>query len=560
MILQRLVEFARRVEDELPPPMYDSQPHRWQIELDESGACLGVTRLTDGTKKDRGLERTSPYLKRSGTAPPPQLLTDKANYVLGFGAARPSESWHFRQYRDLVRKCAESTGEQAVQAACAFLDDQTSAPIPCPEGMEVGDLVCFRVGGVLPTDLPAVGEFWATRREEGDAKIMQCLVCGQVGPVDRVSPVAIKGLARVGGQSSGMAVVSANHDAFLSYGAKQSFVAPTCRACGIAYANALNYMLENARYSMFVGPSAFAFWCSEDLGFSISSLISQPTEDDVRALLGSPWTGQPGGAIDESRFYALSLSASAARVVIRDWVDTTLPNAQSNISRWFRLHKLVDTDGSEGRPLGIYALAASPYMKADQMPAEIPRSLVRCAVQGGMLPTSLMAHAVKRNIAERSVTRNRAALIKAVLVSQLTTIPKESYMEKLDTGCTTPGYLCGRLLAEMEQAQKMAVRPKATLVDRYYGAASSSPGAVFGTLLRNLQSHMAKLRKERPGAHVRIDERIQEIMSQLGEFPKTLNLKEQALFSLGYYHQKAANRAAAIAYANGNNAEEGEAE
>ncbi len=119
-------------------------------------------------------------------------------------------------------------------------------------------------------------------------------------------------------------------------------------------------------------------------------------------------------------------------------------------------------------------------------------------------------------------------------------------MERLDTSCKSPGYLCGRLLAELEAAQYQAVRPKATLVDRYYGAASASPAIVFGNLLRGSQAHMAKLRKEKPSAYTAIDARIQDILSDLCEFPKTLNLKEQALFALGYYHQKAANRAAAL--------------
>ena len=38
-------------------------------------------------------------------------------------------------------------------------------------------------------------------------------------------------------------------------------------------------------------------------------------------------------------------------------------------------------------------------------------------------------------------------------------------------------------------------------------------------------------------------------------FPPTLSLKEQALFSLGYYHQKAADRAAIIAHSERNKTE-----
>ena len=85
---------------------------------------------------------------------------------------------------------------------------------------------------------------------------------------------------------------------------------------------------------------------------------------------------------------------------------------------------------------------------------------------------------------------------------------------------------------------------KATLVDRFYGSASSAPASVFGTLMRNHQAHVSKLRKERGGAAVAIQDRISEITIRIGDdFPKTLTLREQANFALGYYHQRAHNRA-----------------
>ena len=120
-------------------------------------------------------------------------------------------------------------------------------------------------------------------------------------------------------------------------------------------------------------------------------------------------------------------------------------------------------------------------------------------------------------------------------------------MEELDPNRQEPAYLCGRLFAELEQVQKLAINPKATIVDRYFGTASSAPATVFGTLLRGAQAHLGKLRKTREGAFYGLQERIEEILKGLPAFPKTLALKEQALFSLGYYHQRAADRAAAKA-------------
>ena len=119
-------------------------------------------------------------------------------------------------------------------------------------------------------------------------------------------------------------------------------------------------------------------------------------------------------------------------------------------------------------------------------------------------------------------------------------------MEQLDLSNRDPAYLCGRLLAVLEQIQKQAIPGiSATIIDRYFGTASSAPATVFGHLMRGAQAHLAKLRKTKEGAFYGLQQRLEEILNFLGEFPGTLTLKEQALFSLGYYHQRAFDRAAA---------------
>lgn len=124
-------------------------------------------------------------------------------------------------------------------------------------------------------------------------------------------------------------------------------------------------------------------------------------------------------------------------------------------------------------------------------------------------------------------------------------------MASLDPENRNSAYLCGRLLAVLEAIQYQAVRPKATLVDRFYGTASSAPASVFGHLLRGGQNHLAKLRKERPGAHANLQKRLEDIhdgIEAANGFPRVFTLQEQGFFGLGYYHQRAADRAAAIAH------------
>ena len=106
----------------------------------------------------------------------------------------------------------------------------------------------------------------------------------------------------------------------------------------------------------------------------------------------------------------------------------------------------------------------------------------------------------------------------------------------LDPDRPEPAYRLGRLFAELEKTQEDA-QPgiNATIKDRYFGAASATPGSVFPRLIRLSQHHLGKLEK---GARTYHEKRIQEIASGLDDFATHLSLRDQGLFAIGYYHQR----------------------
>jgi CRISPR-associated protein Csd1 len=295
----------------------------------------------------------------------------------------------------------------------------------------------------------------------------------------------------------------------------------------------------------------YIFWTKEDTGFSISTLLSDPQPGEVKALIASVFGGDERATrIDTVPFYATAFSASGARAAVRDWLDTTVGKVQKSLAQYFRLQQLVDWNGEEGKPFGLFSLAAAtvrdPRM---ELPPNVPKVLLRLAVKGDPLPMWLLYQAVKRNRAEQKVTRPRVALIKMVLLSQPDTIIKEDAMVELDTENQNPAYLCGRLFAVLEAIQARAI-PGAgsTIVDRFFGTASSAPASVFGLLLSRTQAHLGKLRRERRGSYIAYQQKLEEIQAKLHSFPKTLTLEEQGLFSLGYYHQRSSDRAGAAEY------------
>jgi CRISPR-associated protein Csd1 len=140
--------------------------------------------------------------------------------------------------------------------------------------------VTFFVGGAFPIESDDWHEWWRTRRVElineltakkaavGD---MVCLVSGEVGPPLRVHP-KITGLASVGGQPSGEALVGFDKSAFRSYGLEQSANAAMSEDAANAYRAALDDLLKKGER---LAGMKIAYWFDA---------IVEP-EDDVLRLL-----------------------------------------------------------------------------------------------------------------------------------------------------------------------------------------------------------------------------------------------------------------------------------
>ena len=555
MLLQ-LCDYARRLD--LPPPLYSERPVRYIVELDATGRLLNPRPTDTADPADRGTRngkrRLAPTVQRTSGIRP-LLLADNAEY--SFGLARdPAKQARVDRahaaYLDLVNRCASDTGDADVQSVADFLNEDPWDQLDLDGDFDRGANVTFRIGDDLLIESPAVQRFWAGEHDPARAKgavVGQCLVCGMRRPVLKRLLAKLKRVP--GGQTSGTALISANAEAFESYGLDASLIAPTCCECAELFTTGLNHLLASETQRTTLGGAAFVYWTREDVGdFNPLTMFTHPDHGQVQALLESVFTRRESAPFDDTPFYALSLSGSGGRAVVRDWIDTTVGGVRTNLARWFRQQRIVGRNGESPAPVGLYALAAATVRDANKDLSPLtPRALVRAALVGTPLPPNLMSEAVRRNSAEHDVTRSRAALIRAVLRGQ-ERITKEDSMIQLDEKSLDPAYRCGRLLAVLESAQYAALGITA-ITDRFYGAASSAPASVFGRLLRGAQPHLSKLERDRPGAYHALQQRLEEVMAGLQGFPKTLDMEAQGLFALGYYHQRAHNRAQAHARREG---------
>ncbi|MDA8216272.1 MAG: type I-C CRISPR-associated protein Cas8c/Csd1 [Dehalococcoidales bacterium] len=554
MLLQRLSEYAGRLD--LPPTLYAQTPVRYIVELDARGVLLSRQPVdTADPAQPRakfGQRYLMPQVQRSSGIKP-LLFVGNAEYTLGLprdpAKAARTAACH-RAYVALVERCAGETGEPAVAAVLAFLQSDPASLLDLGENFSLDANITFRVDGAFPTDLPRVQAFWAALNDPGagdkEPTVMQCLVCGQERPVLARLQEKIKGIP--GGQMAGTALVSANAKAFESYGLEASFIAPSCAGCGERFTKAANDLLAKEATHYVLGGAAFVFWTREDNAFSLRTFLDDPKTEEVRALLAAVHSPRPLPEVDSTAFYAAVLSASGGRAVVRDWLDTTVVEVKRQLALWFSRQNIVDDWGREHRPLGLYHLAAATVRDpAKELAPPTMRTLLHAAVAGTPLPTDLLVRAVRRNRAEQAINHRRASLIKLVLSSREPQA-KEDRMVRLDPGNVNPAYLCGRLLAVLEEAQVLAVPgAKATIVDRFFGTASTAPASVFGRLLRGAQPHLAKLKRDRPGAHRAIQVRLEEVQAGLDGFPRILALADQGRFAIGYYHQRAFDRAQALA-------------
>jgi CRISPR-associated protein Csd1 len=161
---------------------------------------------------------------------------------------------------------------------------------------------------------------------------------------------------------------------------------------------------------------------------------------------------------------------------------------------------------------------------------------------GRAIPRNALQLALVRNRAEASVNYNRAALLQ-VWVNRNPAFQERKTLVSLDSEYPSAAYQLGRLLAICESVQyrQRGGNANKTVVDRYFPALSTRPRYVFAQLMRLTELHLGKLQRQGEARFVR--KQVAEVVSKLapGDLPAHLSLEEQALFALGFYHQRQAN-------------------
>lgn len=371
-----------------------------------------------------------------------------------------------------------------------------------------------------------------------------CLVTGKPALIARLHN-AVKGV-----NAKPAPFTSVNLSAFESYGKEQGFIFPVGEQAMFEYTTALNTLLAGENRFR-IGDVTAICWSAKPTPLEeyLASLISGGGKDNpdahidaVKSLYKSLYNGKYTKPDGKEKFYLLGLSPNSARIVVRFWHETTVAALSESIAAWYDDLQMVRGENSpypEYMPLPRLLGNLVVDGRMENLPSDLISQITDAALNNRVLPVSLLQAVLRRNKVEQKITYGRASLLKAYINRAIRAGRLKNMKEltmSLDRNRQDIGYVLGRLFAVLEKTQAEA-NPglNATIADRYFGSASSTPIAVFGTLMRLLPHHLNKLEFE--GRAVQLQWEIRQILEHCQKFPNHLNLEQQGLFAIGYYHE-----------------------
>jgi CRISPR-associated protein Csd1 len=563
-------------DDKVPSFGFSNEKISYVIPLNPDGTLAGAPidiRDVSGKKLVPRQMRVPERFKRSGKTPPPYFLWDNTKYCLGVG--KEGETTldilkRFEDFRSTHLQALDKTHDEGLLAFCRFVTTWKPdffASYGWPK--EMGDAnVVFALEKERSTrflhDRPDAKRLWAainsnwkaTKGKQSGCSI--CLVTGVYAQTERIHP-PIKGMPSKGGAKAADSIVSFNEDSFESYGHERGDNAPVSKGAAFGYVTALNKFLEFGSHNTIrLGDMTVVFWAdasnaidAENAESIFASMFGAEIDEEARAknylrpILEEIRNGQPlqnvAPALEKGvRFYILGLAPNAARISIRFWMEDTFGRLMENYQRFLSDMRVEPADRDEKIALWKYLCETAVLGKTENVPPTLAGEWMRSILTGTNYPYTLLATILMRIRADHNVNARRVAILKSILVRNL---KLKEVPVAFDPDNRNKGYLLGRLFALYEKVQHDALgNINASIKDKFYGSASAQPRKVFALLESGSANHLSKIGKQKPGWKVMLEKQIGGIMELMtpgdDPFPASLSADQQALFGLGYYHQR----------------------
>ncbi|WP_337873297.1 type I-C CRISPR-associated protein Cas8c/Csd1 [Ignavibacterium sp.] len=564
MILKALYDYYQRKSEIHTPIGYELEEIDYVIVIDETGKLVDLQNLRENNKGRVFLVPKA--IVRTGQKILPNLLWDNFEYITGL-SKDPKRSNKARNYNQAFINKLNSLPDniktdKSISPLIKFYSSEFQKQL-CQhpnyeECLKINGWMAFRLDGEveLISDKEIIREYQANeflsgKYEEDDLKNVKqgiCLITGNKKIIKRLHTEL-----RIAGSDKNVKIVAIQEkQGYDSYNKERGYNAPVSIEAEANYSAALKHLLNSKNNKIKLSDITILFW-SEKKTEEIDPeeifpwvIAMQNVDKDnpdkgvekIEKLFESIFTGKISSE-RTNHFYVLGLSPNAARISVRFWKAPSVEDFGQNIKKHFDDFSIVHGP-KEPKYLSLYQILSATALqnKKENVPPNLAGAVIESIIDGTPYPQSLLQQCIRRIRAEQTVNRSHAAILKATLNRQ-NRIHKPNQKEitmSLDPNNTNVAYRMGRLFAVLEKIQEEA-NPgiNATIRDRFYGAASSSPITVFPRLLSLKNSHLKKLND---GRKINFEKLIGEIVSEVKSFPTNLSLNEQANFAIGYYHQR----------------------
>ena len=581
MILKALYDYYNR-SDKVAPTGKEIKEIAFLIVIEQDGSFV---RFED-TRNEEG--NGNKYLVskswgRTGTTPQPFHFWDNFSYVLGFSKANieiekeelddekrkklqkeiSKNSKSHKGFVDYVKQMSEQhPDDMDIQAVASFYHNYENGLKSLLINSDKWDTIKKNLTKNLSFLIEGETEIIASKERiiayKSNEKIQEesgksiCLVTGE-----RCSPIATFTKIKLGKYSDTKLMSFQKSSGYDSYGKEQGGNAPISEEAEFKCSTALKKMLEYGSNNKFdVGNRTFVFWASsqsdeaKEVEESIFDMFYFSKDDDpdkgilkVKKSFETIYSGKSNFNKD-GWFYIMGIyPANKARIAVSYWSELPLKVFVGFILAHFKDMEIVCRFDNQNY-LSLYSILKAVtferkiFGEDSNLQPNLAEAVVKSILQGLPYPFSLFSSCIRRIRAESGkekdpIDTTRAAILKAYLNRINDNQQKITVM--LDKENTNQGYLCGRLFAVLDKIQDDANRQH-SIRERYMNAASSTPAAVFATILNLSSHHSEKLNEGRKIFFEKIKQEIIDKISADG-FPAHLDLQDQGRFFVGYYHQ-----------------------
>lgn len=573
MILQALVGYYDQLakQGKLERPGWLDVKVSYALRLNQEGQLMAVMDVREETKKGnktamlpKAMPLPAPVKRASGISA--NFLCDNVTYMLGIDSkGKPERAVQcFQACAALHRKLLHDVEAPAAKAILAFFEHwepekAAEHPLIAPmlKELAAANLV-FRLDNTYAHEVPVIQQAWQNHYDAApeDSARQRCLVTGEMAEIAQLHPT-IKGVREA--QAMGASLVSFNARAFESYGhdEEQGRNAPVSKQAAFAYGAALNHLLADRDHTLFFGDTTMVFWAETAETVYADAFAAFMGANEVRddalqyALerlsegLEATWERFP--MQPDNRFFILGLAPNAARLSVRFFLQSSFGDLARHLIAHQKRLEIQRPSYVKYESLSIQGMlreTVNPNASNKNASPQMTGDVLRAIMTDTPYPATLYQQTQLRIRAEHVISWGKASIIKAYLLKNLSQggmkkIISEVAQVKLNDQTTYLPYILGRLFAVLEDVQKKALPEiSVTIRDRYFNSACCTPAMVFPTLIRLSQAHLKTLRNKDEKLYYFLSRIMQRLMGMIDQpYPARLNLTDQGIFQLGYYHQ-----------------------